>query len=336
MAPFAPQDHAPGSPRATLRSPARCARGWRAVRAWLAVGFEAVAAAACDGTPRALDAASAPSARTSALSVRIDVGPDQQPTLTALAFRASFSGVSASEVLGLVDPLSSPSPARDCQLRNIDSAAAALAAHGDGIELEELAGVDISAVDSGAAIRPSPRLYPDVAPAIGGVVSEAGPLALGAWPEQLHVTSGATADTASFDTRVSVPAAARVATINGAEPSAPAAAAVAGDLAVGLGPEAADATIELRPFGATVALICKVPALPANSGAPGSGVAGSVSFVVSHQLVAALVAATGAAPGRGVAASLDVVRRLGGDSVAAAETRIAVEVRASTLVELRP
>jgi hypothetical protein len=85
----------------------------------------------------------------------------------------------------------------------------------------------------------------------------------------------------------------------------------------------------VRPFGATVALVCRIPS---EAGAEGAGIP---SFVVSHQLLSDLVAATGAAPGAAVAASLDLVRRQSGDP-ALADTHIAVEARASSLVELRP
>jgi len=37
----------------------------------------------CDGTPRAIDASTTPSARTSAVAVRLDATNDKQPTLSA-------------------------------------------------------------------------------------------------------------------------------------------------------------------------------------------------------------------------------------------------------------
>ena len=306
--------------------PARTTRGAACVLG--AVLMLGATGLACDGTPRAMDAAAAPSARMSAVAVRLDATNDKQPMLSALAFRAAFSGVSSTEVLGLVDPLSTASPARDCQLRDLDSGPAALAARGDGIELEELAGVGVQLAEMPSAIHPSPRLYPDVAPAIGGVVSEAGPLALGVWPAQLRITTGATPETEPVDALVTVPAPTRVTSVNGIVPSTGASVAVGPtDLNIGLGPGAADSAVELRPFGATVALVCKVP-FDATGTSPGS-------FAVPHQLIDALITASGAAPGGGVAASLDLVRRQSGEP-ALANTRIAVEVRTSSLVELRP
>ena len=57
-----------------------------------------------------------------------------------LAFRAAFSGVAATEVLGIVDPLAASAPLRDCALRDVDQAAGAMVTRGDAIELEELGG----------------------------------------------------------------------------------------------------------------------------------------------------------------------------------------------------
>jgi hypothetical protein len=318
---------APGSPESgfVVLGKARVAAALKAVAvagALLGTGF------GCDGTPRALDASAVPSSRMSTLSLRIDVSPQAQPTLTVLGFRAAFSGVSASDVLTLVDPLADTGPGRDCQLRDIDGAAATLSEGGNGIELEEFGGVGIAIGETTPSIRLSPRLFPDVAPAIGGVVSEAGPLALGAWPDHFRVTGDAGLDGTSLVTSIPVPGAGQVTSINGAAPAANGAIAIEGDLNLNLvAGGAGDSAVELRPFGSTAALICRVPADASHASA--------ISFVVSHQLISGLIGATGAAQGRPVAASLDLVRRISG-SYASADSRIAVEVRASTLVELRP
>ena len=233
-----------------------------------------------------------------------------------LGFRATFSGVPAGDVLGLVDPLSGASPARDCQLRDIDSAAAALAATGKGIELEELSGVGVSMINAATTFRTSPRLFPDVAPAIGGVVSEAGPISLSDWPALVRVASG------------------RVATVNGTAPIANSSVVVAGDLnltfvAAGAG----ENTVELRPFGATVALICRLPASSKPAADPAT--VDTLAFVVSRPLLRSLVTAAGGATDGAMAASLDVVRRPEGDATVA-DTHVAVEARTSILVELHP
>lgn len=294
----------------------------------LAAGL-AAAAMACDGAQPAMDASTPPAARTAAVSLRIDVLPDRPASLTVLAFRAAFSGMAPADVLGLVDPLAAQAPERDCVLRDVDRAAADLVARGDAIDLEELTGITVGLPDPDAGealIRPSPRLYPEVATAISGVVAEAGPVGLAALPERLRVFAGdAAADSAAGAV---VPPPARVASLrSGARVESTA------DLDLALAGGGPPATLELRPLGATVALVCAVT---------------GPSFVVSRQLLAALMAASGAAPGAPLAAAIDLVRRteqrlpLGGAAIGGAaapgatEARLSVEVRTSTLVELRP
>lgn len=318
----------PAPPRAGAPRPAGAARarGWRALAA---VGLLAGAAWGCDGAPRGLDTTAAPSAHMSMLSLRVDVAPDKQPTLTVLGFKAAFSGISASDVMTLVDPLADVGPGRDCQMRDSSTAASALSTDGNGVELEEFGGVGIGIGDGPSSVRLSPRIFPDVAPAIGGVVSEAGPFMLsGDWPSLVHVVPDSTAAGTLGELSVPVPSAGQISTINGLAPASRGTVAVGGDLKVDLvAGGAGDSSIEVRPFGATVALVCHVPT---DASRPGP-----VSFVVSHQLLANLIAATGAAQDRPVAASLDLVRRISG-SYASADSRVAVEVRASTLLELHP
>jgi len=317
---------------AVRQRPATGARRTVGGRRWHALaglGVLACASWGCDGTSRGLDASAAPSAHMSTLSLRIDVAPEKQPTLTILGFRAAFSGVSASDVISLVDPLADTGPGRDCQLRDIGRAAAALSNGENGVELEEFGGVGIGVGDNSASIRLSPRLFPDVSPAMGGVVSEAGPFALGGdWPTQFRVSTDATPDSAAAVLTVPIPSAGQITAVNGLLPSARGTTAIEGDMKLDLvagGP--GDSAVEVRPLGSTAALICRVPADAARASA--------LSFVVSHQLLGNLITATGASAGRPVAASLDLVRRING-SYGASDSRLAVEVRASTLLELHP
>lgn len=302
----------------------------------LALAAVALTAAACDGAAPALDASTPPSARTSAVSLRIDVPADKPPTLTVLAFRAAFLGVPASEVLGIVDPLAAAAPAQDCQLRDVDRAVAALVDQGQAIELEELTGVGISVGDANADVRPSPRLYPDVAATVGGVVAEAGPLGLVAVPQRLRVTSnsaglppGASPTASSDTTALVVPTAGWATLLNGTIPHDGSRIEVAGDLnlklAVGDG---AATSVELRPLGATVALSCRVSPAAAPTG-------GEIALVVTRQFLAALAAASGATPGTPVTTALDLVRRVSG-RLPLSDTQVSLEVRTSTLVELQP
>jgi hypothetical protein len=289
-------------------------------------------AAGCDGSAPAVDAATPPSAQTSALSLRIDVPTGKPATLSVLAFRAAFSGVAESDVLGLVDPLAATAPSHDCQIRDVDKAAAALVARGDAIELEELSGIGIGLPDVAGDVHPSPRLYPDLAATIGGVVGEAGPFRLSAIPEQFRVTSGIA------PASIYVPTTEWVRLLNGSAPRDGSLIEISADLNLAVTATAkvgheTDTSIELRPFGATVALSCAVPAGPASL----SGIAQTqTAFAIPRQALAALLVASGATPGASVAAALDVVRRSTTDKLATSDTRISVEVRTSTFVEMRP
>jgi len=283
--------------------------------------------AACDGAGPAVDASTPVSAHTSAVSLRIDVSPGKPPTLSVLAFRAAFSGVGAADVLGMVDPLSAEAPRHDCQLRDVDHAAAVLVTRGDAIELEELAGVGVSVgpVDT-FDVLPSPRLYPDLTATIGGVVGEAGPIGLSLVPTEIRVRGGGTdPDVAALG----VPETGWIRQINGATPRDGMLIPLGADVNLALTPvEAVETSIEVRPFGATVALSCHVSSETLPEG-------GQIPFVLSREGLAALMAASGATPGTPVAASLDLVRR-SSKQLPVSATRVSLEVRTSTFVELRP
>ena len=297
---------------------------------WLCV--VALTLSACDGSAPTIDASSPPSARASAISLRIDVPAEKAPSLTVLAFRAAFSGVPAADVLGIVDPLAAAAPAQACQLRDVDRAVAALVAQGQAIELEELTGVGISLGEGTAEVRPSPRLYPDVAATVGGVVAESGPLALAAVPQRLRVSSGspgALTNSAPDATAVVVPAAGWVTLLNGAVPHEGSRIEISGDLNLNLAVgDGAATSVELRPLGATVALSCVVPAGVVRTG-------GEIALMVPRQFLLALVSTLGGTPGTPVAAALDLVRRAN-ERLPLSDTGISVEVRTSTVVELRP
>src|SRR3954449_5376212 len=96
MAPVVPHDH-----RSAHAAPAAMRPSQAVHLAMVALAALGATTFGCDGTPPALDAAAAPSARMSALSLRLDATLDQPTTLTALGFRAAFSGVAAAGVLGL-------------------------------------------------------------------------------------------------------------------------------------------------------------------------------------------------------------------------------------------
>jgi hypothetical protein len=311
------------------------------------------AVAACDGSAPAIDAATPVESRASQIELRIDVVPDKPASLTVLAYRAVYSGLSHRDVLGLVDPLAGAGlnrPAGECQLRDLDRASADLAAHGDAIELQELKGVAVASVGDGASelVRLSPRMFPDIAASVGGVVAEGGPVGLAQFPRGLRIsqsdvgTSVGTRgpgnsglSTPPGDGAIGLPTPAWVRHINGAVPLSGTAIDVASDLKLILTASGRDDTaIELRPFGATVALSCAVPMATVPSVDSG-GPAIELEYGISRQVLSGLVAAAGGAPGAPIAAALDVVRRTEG-AMTPSGTEIALEIRTSTLVELRP
>ena len=321
--------------------------------------------AGCEGEQRARDASVAPSLQTGEISVRFDVTPlgmsagagaqdPKTPVASVLAFHALVSGVAPRDVLGVIDPLAAAAPEHDCELRDLDLSASALAARGGSIELQELSGIGLALSDfrsspfvgpndfrhspSGVPegldsapstiVRPFPRLFPDVATVVGGVVAESGPLLLAGLPERVGLL---TAASELPIVELAVPAAPRILSVNGA-PLASGAKLDTRDVGLVLVVAGSAVTIvELRPFGATAAISCAVPA----------GAGGESTLVVPPALVARLLVAVNpaatAAGSAGVAASLDVLSRARVQvAPVAVSNHLSIEVRASTAVELSP
>jgi hypothetical protein len=290
-----------------------------------------VAGAACDTTPRGRDAA-AGAQRISEAAVRFEVVGDGAPSVSMLAYRASTSGLSTDDILSIVDPLTAPAPEGVCVARDVAGAARALVALGNNgagkVELEALSGLHLDlGMGIGAtgtattlAIAPSPRVFPDLASVVGGVVSEAGPVTLEAAPGSLALV-----DAAGNRAVLALPAQPRLTGPEGGALPANSAIALGGDLILGVsvsggGPQtgapAHPAFLELRPFGATWALACPV---------------GNRDRVVIPASEVTRLA------NLHVPVSIEAVTRethplnVGGTSV-----RLTLEVRSSSVVELRP
>ena len=287
--------------------------------------------AACDVGPRPPDAQAQTAAYSAELAVRFDVSGGK-PTVSVLGFRAATAGPAAgphdaSDVLGLVDPLSAAAPSEGCVLRDADAAASALGTGGGSVELEELGGVGVGlgAVDAPGdpvIIRPFPRVFPDVAGVIGGVVAESGPQALTALPDRVRLYS---AESELPIAELAVPALPRLIAINGSAPVSGARVDATGGLTLTLA-SPAGALVELRPFGATVAVSC---AIPANAST-------EASLAVPRALLAHL-RGRDVASGAGVAVSIEVARRLRvREPLITSATRVSVETRSSLAVELLP
>jgi hypothetical protein len=297
----------------------------------------ALALSACGAPPRAVDAQAAPATESAEIAIRFDVSAGKPKTAQVLAFRAATTVLGSSDwrpdVLGIVDPLAAAAPEQGCSLRDIDLAATTLMLRGGSIELQEMTGIGVG---MGAAslpggetlLRPFPRLYPDVATIVGGVVAEAGPTPLQALPERVTLF---TAESELPVADLAVPAALRVVNINGVGLEAstnPGVLRLAAQDALGVTVAGgAGGRIELRPFGATIAAVCSIP--PSTTGE---------SFVtIPRALVSQLMRATGAAPGAAVPASLEAAHRTHiVQGLGSTYARVSVEVRSATTVELRP
>jgi hypothetical protein len=303
-----------------------------------------VALGACGEAPRAVDAQAAPSAQSAEVSIRFDVSPGRLASAQVLAFRATTTSTQPAgpggspdwqpDVLGIVDPLAAAAPQQGCALRDIDLATTAVMIRGGSIELQELTGIGVG-MGNGAGeglaatetlLRPFPRLYPDVATVVGGVVAESGPHPLATLPE--HVTLF-TAESELPVATLAVPPAPRMLALNGAPfdpaggpPQIDARDGVAVTVAGGAG-----GRIELRPFGATIAAACAIPA-----SAPAEAV-----VTLPRAFISQLARAMGGPSGAPFAASIELARRATlRPSFAASGARVSVEVRSAATVELRP
>lgn len=294
----------------------------RAMAALVAAGM---LAAGCDGGAHAPDAQTAISATSAELSIRFDVTGEKPPTVSVLGFRAATSGPDGEDVLGLVDPLSAAAPDQGCVLRDVDEATSALGARGSSIDLEELSGVGVGFGPGDPTLpllRPFPRVFPDVAGVVGGVVAEAGPQPLATMPEHVSLYS---ADSELAIAELSVPALPHLTTVNGIAPIAGARVETSSGLALSLG-AAAGAVVELRPFGATVAVTCTVP----------TNASTEAIVVIPRALLVHLLHTPSGAP-NGVATSIEVARRIQiREPLAAGGARVSVEVRSALALELRP
>jgi hypothetical protein len=173
--------------------------------------------------------------------------------------------------------------------------------------------LDLGLAAGTVAVTPSPRVYPDLASVVGGVVAEAGPVTLEGPLLALALVDGGGSRTA-----LALPVQPRLTGPEGDSLPGNATLSAAGDLIFGVSSPAGGhpAFLELRPFGATWALAC-----PVNS----------------HDRVLIPAVEVARLANLHVPVSIEAVAReshamnLGGSSV-----RLTLEVRSSSVVELRP
>jgi hypothetical protein len=278
------------------------------------MGFCALlVSAGCDFSPRPARDASTQSQRLAEVAIRLDAPSDGPPSATVLAYRAGISGVAVDDVLSVIDPLVAPAPESGCVLRDVAGAARAIGAHGGKLELEPLGGL---VVDLGAGepyLRPLPRVYPDLASAVSGVVGEAGPVDLAVAPQTLGLTD----ESQGRRLAVAVPTLPRLLDADAAPLPANPILSSRGDLVLLVnGP--LQTFVELRPFGATWALAC-------------------ATVGPARDRVVVPAAELGRLADLHVPVSLEAVARESQSLVlAGAPVRLTLEVRTSSVVELRP
>jgi hypothetical protein len=276
---------------------------------------------ACESGSHGKDASPATSQRLAQVSVRLDLPSGGAPSVSVLAFRAEAIDMSASDVLGAVDPLVSPAPESACELRDVAGTARMVRAQGGTLNLQELGGVALQVAqgeqgDKAESLRPAPRVYPPLADVVSGVIAEAGPLDLGQIPEALTLVV-ATRDDQHAALNLTLPGALSVSDSSESPLDARATMSMKGDLVLRVsGPPRT--FLEIRPFGAPSAIACAVTT--------GGWV------VVPHDLLAKLVASAGRAP-----VSFEAVWRESRVVQAGSETtRVSFEARSSAVLELRP
>ena len=287
--------------------------GARRARALVALLFPALLA--CENGAPVRDGSVPQTQKVAEVSVRLDLSSTGAlPALSALAFRADVTDRTSSDVLGAVDLLVAPPPEAGCELRDVAGQARALRAQGGAVNLEELSGVSVLADLQSLFLRPV--VYPPLAEVVGGVIAEAGPVDITRVPETLTIELPGPGERPS-KVFWAVPVAPRVLAQDQTPLSAGAPLDVSGDLVVLLtGPQRT--FLEIRPYGAPVALAC--------AAGPGGRV------VVDHQLLVRMTAAAGRVP-----VSLEAVWRESRMVTAATPpTRVSVEARSSTVVDLRP
>ena len=153
-----------------------------------AVGLPLVCAAALAGglrrrRARVPDARAQQSTYSSELSVRFETGAGAgtdkaATTVSVLGFSAVASGTDDADVLGMVDQLAADGPDQGCVLRDADVAdqGARRRAAGRSISRSSRASGSAWARAPETMLHLFPRVYPDVAGVVSGVVAEAAPI----------------------------------------------------------------------------------------------------------------------------------------------------------------
>lgn len=269
----------------------------------------------CDSTPRGRDASAPLSLRVAEIAVVVDAPSTGAPAISVLAFRAHVTGLPAMDVLGVVNPLFGNAPEGKCELREVAGAARGLGALGGTVDLEEMPNVAVELGGSIPILRPFPRVYPPLAPAVGGVIGEVGPVdVVSPLPQALVVTLPG----ADGDQRVAIdlPALPRLLDVASNVLATGSRLDATGDLQLVVDRGSPRSFLEIRPlFGASLTMACPV------------GPAGRV--VVPRELLGRLTASSGRVPLSFEAVSRESRPLLGQN------TRLSVEARSAAVLDLR-
>jgi hypothetical protein len=251
------------------------------------------------------------------VSVRIDMPAGTgTPAISVLAFRAAVKGIDPSQVLGVVDPLVTSRPEGGCEVRDVAAAARWLRVQGGGIELDELARLSLIIDDNAQPLQPAPRVYPQLASTVGGVVTEAGPVDLVALPRA--ITFLLPPSESDGPVKMNVVGMPQLLDAAGAPLASPPRFDGNGELTLTVSGPAH--SLEIRPFGASQAVACPV-------GADGK-------VVVRRELIERVVPANGhrSVSFEAVWRDTRMVPLPGG--VAGQTARLSLETRSSTVLDL--
>lgn len=293
----------------------RAATGPRrfAVRRGVAAAALAVVAAGCDPGQRDAGGTAAQAIRTNHVLLRVDLPAVGSASVSALAFRADLTGRAEIDVLSAVDPLMTGGAGQRCEWRDGGAPIQALRAAGAVLALDDLGHVGVE-VDGAGFWQTSPQVYPELAGVVGGVIAELGPVDVLGVPEVVRIALPGAGTPVAVVSSIALPRPFYVTDAEG-RPLGGAIAVVDGEpLVLGVAGDA-PVSLELRPFGATLALVCPVTA---------------GSATVAADVASRLRDQAGAVP-LSVAA---VWRRDQTVQAIDAQARITIEVRASAIVEL--
>jgi hypothetical protein len=247
--------------------------------------------------------------KTSELVVRIDAPSGGFPSASLVAFKARVIGIDADQVAGAVDPLMVAGPDTNCALRQVDETIRLLRDARGAVELEGLSRFQIE-LGPTSALRPIPRVFPDLASVVTGVVAEAGPEDLVELPRVLTLKPESGGDVV-----LQLPTLPQVQVQGGTLVHSGAKFSARMDLHLNVVADKGS-YVELRPFGATTWAACPV------------GPEGQVT--IPSDLLNKLVNAASSIP-----VSLDVVwRNRRSVQIAGESVRLSLETRATSLIEV--